>query len=59
MKLVDVVDIVKQGISQLIDKNYYDAETPELTPTDTTALVELGHALTDHTNAPDIFLNDL
>lgn len=59
MKLVDVVDIVKSGISQLIDKNYYDAETPELTPTDTTALIELGHALVDHTNAPDIFLNAL
>ena len=59
MRLVDVIDIVKTGIAELTAKNYYDAETPELTPTDTTALVELGHALADHTNAPDIFLNAL
>ena len=59
MVLADVIDIVKSGISQLIAKNYYDAETPKLTATDTTALAELGHALADHTNAPDIFLNAL
>ena len=59
MKIENVVDIVKSGISQLIAANYYDAETPVLTATDVTALAELGHALEDHTNAADIFLGSL
>lgn len=59
MRITDVVDVVKSGISQLIAANYYDAETPVLTATDVTALAELGHALESHTNAPDIFLGAL
>ena len=59
MRLVDVIDVVKSGISQLIAANYFDAETPELTETDTTALVELGHSLENHTPAADIFLGAL
>ena len=42
MKITDVVDVIKSGISQLIAANYYDAETPVLTATDVTALAELG-----------------
>ena len=59
MTIVDAVEVVKKGISQLIAANYYDAETPDLTATDPTALVELGHSLENHTNAPDIFLGAL
>ena len=59
MNLVDVVSITKQGISQLIGANYYDAETPELTETDVTALAELGHSLENHAAAADIFLGAL
>lgn len=59
MKIVDVISVVKSGISQLTAANYFNAETPELTETDTTALVELGHALEEHTNATDIFLGAL
>lgn len=59
MKIVDVISVVKSGISQLTAANYFNAETPELTESDTTALVELGHALEEHTNATDIFLGAL
>ena len=59
MKITDVIDVVKSGISQLIAANYYDAETPVLTATDVTALAELGHALEDHQAAGDIFLGSL
>ena len=59
MKIVDVINVVKSGISQLTAANYFNAETPELTETDTTALVELGHALEDHQLAADIFLGAL
>lgn len=59
MKLTDVISVVKSGISQLTAANFYDAETPELTETDTAALVELGHSLENHTLAADIFLGAL
>lgn len=59
MKIVDVINVVKSGISQLTAANYFSAETPELTETDTAALVELGHALEDHQLAADIFLGAL
>ena len=59
MKIVDVISVVKSGISQLTAANYFNAETPELTESDTTALVELGHALEEHSNASDIFLGAL
>lgn len=59
MNLVDVISITKSGISQLIGANFYDAETPELTETDVTALVELGHSLENHSAAGDIFLGAL
>lgn len=59
MKIVDVISVVKSGISQLTANNFYNAETPELTETDTAALVELGHALEDHQLAADIFLGAL
>ena len=57
MKIVDVINVVKSGISQLTAANYFSAETPELTETDTVALEELGHALEDHQLAADIYLN--
>lgn len=56
MRLVDVIDVVKSGISQLTASNFFDAETPELTESDTTALVELGTALENYKPAADIFL---
>lgn len=59
MKIVDVINVVKSGISQLTANNFYNAETHELTETDTAALVELGHALEDHQLAADIFLGAL
>jgi hypothetical protein len=59
MKITDVISVVKSGISQLTAANFYDAETPELTETDTAALVELGHSLENHTLAADIFLGAL
>lgn len=59
MKIVDVINVVKSGISQLTANNFYNAETPELTETDTAALVELGHALENHQHAADIFLGAL
>lgn len=59
MKIVDVINVVKSGISQLTANNFYNAETPVLTETDTAALVELGHALEDHQLAADIFLGAL
>ena len=59
MRIVDVINVVKSGISQLTANNFYNAETPELTETDTAALVELGHALEDHQLAADIFLGAL
>ena len=59
MKIVDVINVVKSGISQLTANNFYNAETPELTETDTAALVELGHALENHQMAADIFLGAL
>ena len=59
MKIVDVINVVKSGISQLTDSKFYNADTPELTETDTTALVELGHALEGHRQAADIFLGAL
>lgn len=59
MKIVDVINVVKSGISQLTANNFYNAETPELTETDTAALVELGHALEEHQLAADIFLGAL
>lgn len=59
MRLTDVISVVKSGISQLTAANFYDAETPELTETNTAALVELGHSLENHTLAADIFLGAL
>lgn len=59
MKIVDVINVVKSGISQLTANNFYKADTPELTETDTAALVELGHALEGHQMAADIFLGAL
>lgn len=59
MRIVDVINVVKSGISQLTANNFYNAKTPELTETDTAALVELGHALEDHQLAADIFLGAL
>ena len=50
MKIKDVVDVIKSGISQLIAANYYDAETPELTATDVTALAELGKSFDNINN---------
>lgn len=59
MRITDVIDVVKSGISQLTAANFYDAETLELTETNTAALVELGHSLENHTLAADIFLGAL
>lgn len=59
MKIVDVINVVKSGISQLTANNFYKADTPVLTETDTAALVELGHALENHQMAADIFLGAL
>lgn len=59
MRIVDVINVVKSGISQLTANNFYNAKTPELTETDTAALVELGHALEEHQLAADIFLGAL
>lgn len=59
MTLKDVVSITKSGISQLIGANYYDAETPELTETDVTALAELGKSLESYDKAADIFVGAL
>ena len=56
MKITDVVDVIKSGISQLIAANYYDAETPVLTATDVTALAELGKSFDTYDKAADIFL---
>ena len=59
MTLVDVISVTKSGISQLIGANYYDAETPELTETDVTALAELGKSLENYDKAADIFVGAL
>lgn len=59
MKLVDVISVTKKGISQLIGANFYNAETPDLTETDSAALVELGTALESFDKAADIFLGAL
>lgn len=59
MTLVDVIDVTKSGIAQLIGANYYDAETPELTETDVTALAELGKSLENYDKAADIFVGAL
>lgn len=59
MTLTDVISVTKSGISQLINANYYSAETPELTPTDVTALAELGKSLENYDKAADIFVGAL
>ena len=59
MKIVDLINVVKSGISQLTDSKFYSVDTPELTETDTAALVELGHSLEQHRQAADIFLGAL
>ena len=56
MIIKDVIDVAKSGISQLIAKNYMSAETPELTETNTAALVDLGKTFEQNTKAADIFL---
>ena len=56
MKIVDLISVVKSGIAQLTAANYYDAETPELTATDVTALAELGKSFDTYEKAADIFL---
>ena len=56
MKLVDVISVVKSGISQLTAANYFDAETPVLTETDTAAIVELGKSFDTFEKSADIFL---
>ncbi len=59
MKIVDVISVVKSGISQLTAANYFNAETPVLTETDTAAIVELGKSFDNYEKAPDIFLKAL
>lgn len=59
MKIVDVISVVKSGISQLVAANYFDAETPVLTETDTSALVELGKSFDNYEKSADIFLKAL
>ena len=59
MTLVDVINVTKSGISQLINSNFYSAETPELTETDVTALAELGKSLETYDKAADIFVGAL
>lgn len=59
MKIVDVISVVKSGISQLTKSNYFSAETPVLTETDTAAIVELGKSFDTYEKAPDIFLKAL
>ena len=59
MVLKDVVSITKQGIAQLTAAGFYSADTPELTETDVTALVELGKSLENYDKAADIFLGAL
>lgn len=59
MKLVDVVNVTKQGIAQLTAAGFYSADTPELTETDVTALAELGKSLENYDKAADIFLGAL
>lgn len=59
MTLVDVINVTKSGISQLINSNFYSAETPELTETDVTALAELGKSLENYDKAADIFVGAL
>ena len=59
MTLVDVISVTKSGISQLINANYFSAETPELTETDVTALAELGKSLENYDKAADIFVGAL
>lgn len=59
MTLVDVINVTKSGISQLINSKFYSAETPELTETDVTALAELGKSLENYDKAADIFVGAL
>lgn len=59
MKLVDVVNVTKQGIAQLTAAGFYSADTPELTETDVTALAELGKSLEKYDKAADVFLGAL
>lgn len=59
MTLVDVISVTKSGISQLINANYFSAETPELTETDVSALAELGKSLENYDKAADIFVGAL
>lgn len=59
MKIVDVISVVKSGIAQLTAANYFNAETPVLTETDTSAIVELGKSFDTYEKAPDIFLKAL
>ena len=59
MQITDVISVCKQGISQLTAANFYSAETPELTATDTTAFTELGKAFESYDKAVDIFLGAL
>lgn len=59
MKIVDVISVVKSGIAQLTAANYFSAETPVLTETDTSAIVELGKSFDKYEKAPDIFLKAL
>ena len=56
MKITDVISVVKSGIAQLTAANYFSAETPELTETDTAAIVELGNSLENYDKGVDIFL---
>lgn len=59
MTIKDVVNITKSGIAQLTANNFYNAETPELTETDVTALAELGKSLENYDKAADIFVGAL
>lgn len=59
MLLKDVVSITKQGIAQLTSAGFYNADTPELTETDVTALVELGKSLENYDKSADVFLGAL
>lgn len=59
MKLVDVINVVKAGIAQLTAAEFYNADTDELTETNTAALVELGKSLENYKPAADIFLGAL
>lgn len=59
MTIKDVVSITKSGIAQLTANNFYNAETPELTETDVTALAELGKSLENYDKAADIFVGAL